>query len=98
MPTFIYFFTVPFAQSEMLGKNTFYITVAGTIVSYVFAAIVSIYGVGTSLLVPMLTPIWEAKVNAYLQSVRKILIMENFSSRNNFLSLITIKGTQRRAN
>jgi len=78
MPTFIYFFTVPFAQSEMLGKNTFYITVSGTIVSYVFAAIVSIYGVGTSLLVPMLTPIWEAKVNAYLQSVRKILIMENY--------------------
>ena len=77
MPLFIYFFVLPFAQSQMLGPNTFVITVSGTIISYIMGIIISIYGMGTSLLVPMLTPIWEAKVKAYLKRVREILIMEN---------------------
>ena len=77
MPAFIYFFVSPFAQTQMLGSNTFVITVSGTIISYVSGVIINTYGVGTSLLVPMLTPIWEAKVKAYLKRVREILIMEN---------------------
>ena len=52
-------------------------TDAKTYSCHIFSIIICIYGAGTSLLVPMLTPIWEAKVKAYLKRVREILIMEN---------------------
>ena len=43
MPLFIYFFVLPFAQTQMLGSNTFVITVSGTIISYVSGVIINTY-------------------------------------------------------
>ena len=73
LPLFSIFLTYPFSQGNLLGPNTFIITLVGFIVSYPCGVIANLFSGGV-VLMPGLTTLWKKKVRAYVKKVRDILV------------------------
>ena len=73
IPLFSIFLTYPFSQGDLLGPNTFVITLVGFIVSYPCGLITNLFSGGV-MLMPGLTPLWKKKVRTYVKKVRDILV------------------------
>ena len=80
-PLMLYFFVVPFANTDNFGENTAVITYTLFVVGCVGQLMGNVIGAQQSLF-PQVSTAHEEKIKSYLHHVRRIILNENFDQED----------------